>query len=81
MAGRGLGNRWGPPGFFKKIGGWDAKYEIWGSPNFCAENLGSCIFWVSQKKTIVIIMILTKEVENFLDLRFVFSIQKSCGCF
>ena len=37
-----------------------------GSPNFCTENWGSCIFWVSKKKTIIIIMILTKEVENIL---------------
>ena len=67
MAGRGLGDRWGPPAFFKKVGGWDAKYEIWGSPNFCTENWASCIFRVSQKKTIVITMTVKKEVKNFLS--------------
>ena len=68
MAGRGLGNRWGASScFFFKLGGWDAKYGIWGSPNFCTENWGSCICWGITKKTIVIMMILTKEVENFLN--------------
>ena len=65
MAGRGLGNQWGPPVFFLKIGGWDAKHEIWGPPNFYTENWGLVSFRY-HKKTIVIIMILTKEVENFL---------------
>ena len=38
-----------------------------GSPKFCTENWGSCTFWGIRNKTIIIMMILTKEVENFLN--------------
>ena len=30
----------GPPLFSEKLGPWSAKYEIWGSANFCTEKLG-----------------------------------------
>ena len=66
MARRGLGNRWGPPVFSKTLGVGMLNIRFGGSPNFCTENWVSCTFWVSQKKTIVIIIILTKEMENFL---------------
>ena len=66
MAGRGLSNQWGLQFFSKKLGVGMLNMRSVGPPNFCIENWGSCIFWVSQKETIVTTMILTKEVENFL---------------
>ena len=70
MAERGLGDWWGPPAFFfLKIGGWDAKYEIWGIFKFLYRKLEVLHFLGNTKrkqKTIVTIMIVTKEVKNFL---------------
>ena len=65
MAGRGLGNRWGPP-FSKKLGVGMLNMRSGGLQIFVQKIGGVVSFGYHRRKTIVIIMILTKEVENFL---------------
>ena len=65
MAGRGLGNRWGPPFFSTKLGVGMLNMRSGGLQIF-VQKIGGLVSFGYHKKMIIIIMILTKEVENIL---------------